>query len=261
MQRVGDLEAGHVDVDRGRNRLGRAAHLDRVRHDVDGAAALDARRLVGVDDVDRDLDANLRAFAEPEKIHMDRRVANRIELVVARDHAVLDALDLEIVQGGEEVSRIDALPDVGAIERDRQRRFAVTIDHARHAAGTTLRPGGPLAGLRTRRRFEFLDGRHVGPLRTMEKGGATPLRVRGMPPGVSGPRIPARRPIYLRARGLIAAGSGKNKQRRRWRLTSRWACCPGLPDRSYSVLWPPPRAPRPAPSRLRFPRAPAAPSP
>src|SRR5215211_3514164 len=247
MQRVGDLEAGHVDVDRGRNRLGRAAHLDRVRHDVDGAAALDARRLVGVDDVDRDLDANLRAFAEPEKIHMDRRVANRIELVVARDHAVLDALDLEIVQSGEEVSRIDALPDVGAIERDCQRGFAVTIDHARHAAGTTLRPGGPLAGLRTRRRFEFLDGRHVGPLRTMERRryAATRSRHASRGVGAAGSGTQANLPASARA----YSGAFRKKQARRgWRLTSRWACCPGLPDRAYSVLWPPPRAPRRAPS-------------
>src|SRR5262249_32965601 len=116
VHRMGDLQPGHVDVDRRRDGVGPAAHLDGVRDDVDGAATLHAPRLVRIDHVHRDIDANLRAFAEPHEIHVDRRVANRIELVVARDHAMLHAVDLEIVQGGEKMPGIDALPDVGAVD-------------------------------------------------------------------------------------------------------------------------------------------------
>src|SRR5262249_46717036 len=48
MLRVIDLETRDIDVDRFRDVLGRANHLDRVGDGVDGAAALDARRLVRV---------------------------------------------------------------------------------------------------------------------------------------------------------------------------------------------------------------------
>ena len=99
--------------------------------------------------------------AEPQEVDMHRRSLHRIELEVARDHAVLGAVDVEVVERGEEAPGIDALPQLGMIERDRQRGLVVAVDHARHAAGATRCPGGPLAALRTRRRLQFLDGRHV----------------------------------------------------------------------------------------------------
>ncbi len=69
----------------------------RMGHDADRAAALDARRLLGVADVDRNVDADGRAFAEPHEIHVQRQIAHRIELEVARDDAVLGAVDLDVV--------------------------------------------------------------------------------------------------------------------------------------------------------------------
>src|SRR5262249_24890761 len=55
-------------------------------------------------------------------------------------------VDLEVVDGCEKTAGIDALLQIGVIHGYVERRFAVAIDHARHAARATLGPGGPLAG-------------------------------------------------------------------------------------------------------------------
>src|SRR5262249_8726306 len=72
------------------------------------------------------------------------------------------AVDVELVDGGEKAAGIDALLEIGVINRDVERRLAVAIDHAGHAAGATLRAGGPLAGPRPRRRLHLPDGRRHG---------------------------------------------------------------------------------------------------
>jgi hypothetical protein len=183
---MADLEAGDVDVDRLRDRVGRAHHLDMVGHEVDRAATLHAGRLVGILDVHRDAHPDGRAFAEPQEIDMDRVVAHRVDLEVARDGAVLLAVDLDVADAGEEAARIDAVLELIEVERDRERGLVVAVDHARHTAFTTHGPGGPLACPRTRRRFQFIDGRHCWILRIFRC-----WNVRGVPPGVSGPRTAA----------------------------------------------------------------------
>ena len=94
-------------------------HVDGVGDDVDGAAALHARRLVGIDRMHRNGDADHRALAEPHEVDMQRVVAHRIELEVARDHAVLLAVELEVVDRGQEPAGIDPLPQFGVVERNR----------------------------------------------------------------------------------------------------------------------------------------------
>jgi hypothetical protein len=187
--RIVDLETRNVDVDRFRDVLGRAHHLDRVGDDVDRAAALHAGRLVGVHDVDGDADADFRAVAEPHEIHVHRQVLHRVELEIARNHPVLGAVDVELVDGGEEPARIDALLELGVIDRDRDRGLVVAVDHAGDAAGATLGTGGPLAGPRARRRLELLDGRHD----------ANPLKRNGRHSGPSSPRHASR---GVRGRGF-----------------------------------------------------------
>ena len=91
-------------------------------------------------------------------------VAHGIELEVARDHPVLGAVDLDVVDGGQEPAGKDALAQFGIVERDGERRLVAAVDDAGHAARATFGPGGPLAGPRTRRRLDFLDGRHVSVL-------------------------------------------------------------------------------------------------
>ena len=77
--------------------VGRAHHLDRVGDDVDRAAALDAGRLVGIEHVHRDVDADDGAFRHAQEIHVHRQILHRIELEVARDHAMLGAVHVEVV--------------------------------------------------------------------------------------------------------------------------------------------------------------------
>ena len=170
MPRVIDFEAGHVDVERLRNGVRRAAHVERMGHDIDGTAALDARRLVGIDDVDRDADPDRRAFGQAHEIDMDREVAHGIELEVARDHPVLLSVDFDIVDAGQEPAGEDALAQFGIVEGDGERRLVATVDDAGHAALATNGPGGPLAGPRACRRLDFLGGRHVSVLFQSQRG-------------------------------------------------------------------------------------------
>ena len=50
---------------------------------------------------------------------MHREVLDRIELEVARDHAVLRAVDVDVVERGQEAAGIDALAQFVVVERDR----------------------------------------------------------------------------------------------------------------------------------------------
>src|SRR4029079_2976280 len=118
-------------------------------------------------------------------IDMDRQILDRIELEVARNHAVFRSLDLDIVERGEKASRINALTQIGMLEQHQHRGLAVTINHARHLAGATRIPGGPLAALRTRRRLHFPDGRHDILVSNNGKGGNA-ASTRSKPPGVPG---------------------------------------------------------------------------
>ena len=117
---VVDLEAGDVDLDELRNVVDRDLQVDGVGHDVDRAAALDAGRLFSAVDVQRHADANGRALAEPHEVDMDREVAHGIEVIVARDHAVLLALDIDLVNRGQEVTTENPMPQLAVVDRNRQ---------------------------------------------------------------------------------------------------------------------------------------------
>src|ERR1035441_1586517 len=84
-----------------------------------------------------------------------------IELEVARDHAVLGAVHIDVEERGEEAPGIDAPAQLGMVERDHLRGFVLAVNHARPSAGATCCPSGPLAAFRTHRRLQFQDGRHV----------------------------------------------------------------------------------------------------
>ena len=75
--------------------VGINGQVERVVHDVEHATALEARAGFFVDEVDVHLDVELGALADAQEVHMQREVLDRIELVVARDHAVLVAVDIE----------------------------------------------------------------------------------------------------------------------------------------------------------------------
>ena len=91
---------------------------------------------------------------------MQRQIADGVELEIPGNDAVLHAVDLDVVNGGEKMPGINALAQIGVIERNRQRRLAVAVDDTGYAAGATFCPGGPLAGPWTRSRLDQIDGRH-----------------------------------------------------------------------------------------------------
>ena len=90
-------------------------------------------------------DADGRAFAEPHEVDMDREIAHRIEMEVARNHAVLLALQIDVVNRGEEPAGQDALAQFGIVDRDGHGGLVVAVNHSGHSPGATLCPCGPLA--------------------------------------------------------------------------------------------------------------------
>ena len=160
MQRVADFQRADIGLDVLRNIVDRAFEIDAVGDDVDGAAALDAGRGFAVRDVQGNADADRRAFTEPHEIDMQREVTHRIEVEVARNHAVLLALEVDVVNRGQEAAGQDALAQFLVVDRNGHGGLVVAVDHSGHSPGATLCPGGPLAALRTRGRLQFLDGRH-----------------------------------------------------------------------------------------------------
>src|SRR5204863_9940564 len=118
-------------------------------------------------------------------------VAQRIEMEVARNHAVLLALELDVVKRGGEAAGQDALAQVAVVDRDGHRGLVVAVDHSGNSPGATLCPGGPLAALRTRGRLQFLDGRRrVKSLfsKKLKAAISGPLASYSKPPGVRGLR-------------------------------------------------------------------------
>src|SRR5499427_8496192 len=91
---------------------------------------------------------------------MDRHVTDRINLIIAWDHAMLGAVHVDVVKTRQELAGMDALAQLGMVERDVERGLMVAIDNTGHAACATYGPGGPLAGPWTCRRLDFFDGRH-----------------------------------------------------------------------------------------------------
>src|SRR6476646_9527347 len=113
MQRVADLELADIGLDKLRNVVDRTHEIDGVGDDIDGAAALDAGRRIRVADVQGNADADGRALAEPHEVDMEREIAHRIEMEVARDHAALLALEIDVVNRGEEPAGQNALAQFG----------------------------------------------------------------------------------------------------------------------------------------------------
>ena len=141
--------------------LGRHDQFDAVQHEVDRAALLEAGRGVAIGHFDRHRDAHARARLEAEEVDVHRLVAHLVELVVARQHALLAALDVDLEDRGQELARIDELVEVFVVDRDRLGRLAAAVDDSRYAAFATNGAGGPLANPATRHGRELLDRCHV----------------------------------------------------------------------------------------------------
>ncbi len=79
------------------------------------------------------------------EIDVQREITHRIEMEVARNHAVLLALQIDVVNRGEEPAGQDALAQFGIVDRDGHGGLVVAVDHSGHSPGATLCPCGPLA--------------------------------------------------------------------------------------------------------------------
>ncbi len=157
---MADLKSRNVNLDGRGNLIRRADDVECMGDDIDRATALHAGRLLDIDHVDRDAHPDGGALPEPHEIDVGRVIHDRVDLEVARDDAKLRSIDVEVIEGGEEVTGEDALLELRRIERDRHGVLEVAVNDARHAAGATHGPCGPLAACRTRRRLEFPDGGH-----------------------------------------------------------------------------------------------------
>ncbi len=126
---------------------------------------------------------------------MHRPVGHYVELIVAREDALLAAVHLELEYGRQKVARINELVDVLEVDRDRLGLHAAAIDDGGNAAFATNGAGGPLACPAARHGRELLDRCHDDVLKLI-----APL-----PPGVS---VPTRNAAYRRgAPALQAVGS------------------------------------------------------
>ena len=164
-----------------------AGHVDRdpVAHDVEHAAAADAGRGALVDELHRHLDREPRAGDDAQEIDVQRPVADRVELIVARDRADLLAGDVDRGDGGEEAAAVDLEIHVAVGKIDRHRGLLAAIDDGRDHTLTTDGAGGPLAHLFANRRRELVSLAPIGQLLFRWE--------RRVPPGVS-----ARRRSYRR---------------------------------------------------------------
>src|SRR5579883_1310559 len=130
MDAVANIEAGEVHRDLFRDGIGRAGKLDRMANDVQDPAALQAWRRLVIHELNGNLHVNARGPAHAEKVHMDGKIANRIDLDLPRNDPLLLAVDIEQVDCRQEASCLIALPEDLVFEGDICRVLFAAIDDA-----------------------------------------------------------------------------------------------------------------------------------
>ena len=177
MHRIMEIEAGEIDRDRLRDCVGRGHDLDRVQHQIERAALLQARRGLAVDDMDRHADPHPRSGRQTQEVDMHRPVGDDVELAVARQHALLASLQLEFENGGQEMPGENVPVDFLEVDRDRLGLQTAAIDDGGNAAFATNGAGGPLACPAARHGRELFDRCHedvlVGCSRPASRGVGT----------------------------------------------------------------------------------------
>src|SRR3984893_13484978 len=103
MHRVVDLQRREISDARLANGIRRNPHCDRVTHDVQAAALLEAGANFLIDEMHGHLDTQARPRLEAEEIDMKRLILDRIELVIARDDPLLCAAPIELEDRGQEM--------------------------------------------------------------------------------------------------------------------------------------------------------------
>src|ERR1700731_1275441 len=145
MHRIIDLQGREVDDDRLGDRVGRNPHFDRMAHDVQAATSLDTGADILIDEMHRHVDAKTCPRLQTQKIDVERLILDRIELVVARDNALLGTAQVELEDRGQKMPGVDELVDFTKIEGNGLGSVSAPVDHAWNAAFTANMAGGPLA--------------------------------------------------------------------------------------------------------------------
>src|SRR6185437_6124379 len=147
VQRHADFGPFEVDGDEVGDGIGRAIELDLVAHHVEHAAALDAGRLLFIDEADRYVDVDEGVLADAQEVDMHREIPDRIELVVLGQNLDLLAVDIDRGDRGQEGATVDLVVDVLIGQGDRQGRLLVAIDDCGYFTVATNCTGGPLTDL------------------------------------------------------------------------------------------------------------------
>ena len=135
VDRIADLAAGEVDHDLARDRVGRADQLQGPADDVEHAAALEARRLVLVDEAHRHVDVDHRPLLGAQEVDVQRVVGDRVQLRLARQHLEALVAEVELEHRAEEARVLGQLePDLLERHGDAQRLLAAAIDDRRDLA-------------------------------------------------------------------------------------------------------------------------------
>jgi len=180
VHRVIDLQRREIGDDRLGNGIRRNPHRDRVTHDVQAAALLEAGADILIDEMHRHLDTQVRPRLQAQKINMNRLIFDGIELVIARNDPLLGAADIELEDRGQEMPGVDQFVQLAIVERDRRGGIAAAVDHAWNTAFTAHAAGGPLACPVAHRGREGFRSGHSGVLEI-----AMLTYCASAPPGVS----------------------------------------------------------------------------
>jgi len=145
VDRIADFDAGDVDGDLVGDAVAVANELKLVAHDVEHAAALQARRTLFVDEDDWHRDFDSRVLADAEEVDVERTVGNGVESYVLRQRPHGLAVDLDHDDRVHEVAGAELASQFLGFDVDGQGFFLAAIDHGGDAAFATQCTGGSLA--------------------------------------------------------------------------------------------------------------------
>ena len=97
--------------------------------DVENGAALQARGVGFVDEIDRDADLDDGVGVDTHEVDMDRLIGDAVELHIAGQNVHLLAVNLQRHDLGEEAAFIEALPDRTGVDGHHFRVSRTTVDH------------------------------------------------------------------------------------------------------------------------------------
>ena len=135
MDRIANIKACNIDLKYFRDRRCGRININRVTHNVQDAAAFQARRFFFIDEPNRDLDVDPCFLINAHHVDMERKALDRINLDIPRNHRLQAFLALHIDIGETTAHAASLIGVVDLVEAQLDRhRIAAAIEHARHPA-------------------------------------------------------------------------------------------------------------------------------